>query len=169
IELVASFAAQAVIAIENARLLNELRESLDQQTATSEVLRVISSSLGELKGVFQTMLENAVRICDATFGTLYLCEGSEVRGVPAHRRQSYTSYFQHNPVFDLRDNPGIPLDRAAKTKQVVHVADLRADQSYGKNPRLTQYVELGGARTTAVIPMLKEDELVGAINIYRQD
>jgi GAF domain-containing protein len=169
IELVASFAAQAVIAIENVRLLNELRESLDQQTATSEVLRVISSSPGELKAVFQAMLENAVRICDATFGTLYLCEGSQFRGVAAHSKQSYTSYFQQNPVFDLADNPGIPLDRAAKTKQVVHIADLRADQSYGKNPRITQYVELGGARTIVVIPMLKEDGLVGAIIIYRQD
>jgi GAF domain-containing protein len=170
IKLVANFAAQAVIAIENARLLNELRESLDQQTATSEVLRVISSSPGELKAVFQAMLENAVSICDATFGTLYLSEGSQIRGVAAHSKQSYTSYFQDNPVFDLKDNPGIPLDRAANTKQVVHIPDLRSDQSYiGKNPRIKQFVELGGARTTAVIPMLKEDELVGAIIIYRQE
>jgi len=170
IGLVASFAAQAVIAIENARLLNELRESLDQQTATSEVLRVISSSPGELKAVFQAMLENAVRICEATFGTLCLCEGSKFRGVAAHSKQSYVNYFQDNSVFDLKDNPGIPLDRAANTKQVVHIPDLQADQSYiGKNPRIKQFVELGGARTTAVIPMLKEGDLVGAIIIYRQD
>ena len=175
--LLQTFADQAVIAIENVRLFeaeqqrtHELTESLEQQTATSEVLRVISSSPGELKGVFQAMLENAVRICDATFGTLYLCEGSEFRGVAAHSKQSYTNYFQHNPVFDLKDNPGIPLDRAANTKQVVHIPDLRSDQSYiGKNPRIKQFVELGGARTTAVIPMLKEDELVGAIIIYRQE
>jgi GAF domain-containing protein len=177
ITLVETFADQAAIAIDNVRLFEaeqhrtrELTESLEQQTATSEVLRVISSSPGELKAVFQAMLENAVRICDATFGTLYLCEGSQIRGVAAHSKQSYANYFQHNPVFDLKDNPGIPLDRAANTKQVVHIPDLGTDQSYiEKNPRIKQYVELGGARTTAVVPMLKEDELVGAIIIYRQE
>jgi GAF domain-containing protein len=169
ITLVETFADQAAIAIDNVRLFEaeqhrtrELTESLEQQTATSEVLRVISSSPGELKAVFQAMLENAVRICDATFGTLYLCEGSQIRGVAAHSKQSYANYFQHNPVFDLKDNPGIPLDRAANTKQVVHIPDLGTDQSYiEKTPRIKQYVELGGARTTAVVPMLKEDELVG--------
>src|SRR6266849_6521081 len=151
IALVTNFAAEAVIAIENARLLNELHqrtddltESLEQQTATSEVLKVISSSPGDLQPVFQVMLENAVRICDATFGTLYLCEGPQFRGVAIHSKQSYADYFQHNPVVDLRDNPGIPLDRLANTKQVVHIPDLRTDQSYiGKNPRVEQIVELG--------------------------
>ena len=170
VALVETFADQAAFAIDNARLLDELRESLEQQTATSEVLRVISSSPGELKAVFQAMLENAVRICDATFGTLYLCEGSQFRGVAAHSKESYANYFQDNAVFDLKDNPGIPIDRAANTKQVVHIPDLRTDQSYiGKNPRIKQFVELGGGRTTAVVPMLKEDELVGAIIIYRQE
>src|SRR5215475_3456417 len=132
IELVKNFAAQAVIAIENARLLNELRrrtddlsQALQQQTATSEVLRIISSSPGELKPVFNAMLANATRICEATFGTLYLCEGPNFRGVAVHSKQGYTDYLRRKPVVDLRENPGLPLDRLAHTKQVVHIADLR--------------------------------------------
>jgi hypothetical protein len=129
IELVQNFAAQAVIAIENARLLNELRqrtddlsESLQQQTATSEVLSVISSSPGELEPVFNAMLANATRICEARFGNLFLRDGPIFRSVAVHsKQQSHVDSWRRNPVFDLRDNPGGPLDRVAKTKQVVHV------------------------------------------------
>jgi hypothetical protein len=106
IALVTSFANQAVIAIENARLLNELRESLAQQTATSEVLGIISSSPGELKPVFQAMLENAVRICDAKFGFLFLSEGDAFRAVALHdappayaearRREPVTRFWPRN-------------------------------------------------------------------------
>jgi len=177
IELVETFADQAVIAIENVRLFEEvqqrtrdLSESLEQQTATSEVLKVISSSPGELEPVFNAMLANATRICEATFGNLILCEGPIFRAVAVHSKQSYVDYWRQNPVIDLRDNPGIPLARLASSKQVVHITDLRTDQSYiGKSARIINLVEVAGARTLLSVPMLKEDELIGAIVIYRQE
>jgi GAF domain-containing protein len=176
IDLVATFADQAVIAIENVRLFDEvqartreLSESLEQQTATSEVLKVISSSLGELEPIFNAMLSNATRICEATFGNLFLREGHIFRAVAVHsNKQGYD--LRRNPVVDLRDNPGVPLDRLVNTKQVIHIPDLRTDQSYiGKNDRIVSLVEAAGARTFLVVPMLKDDELIGAIVIYRQE
>src|SRR5215475_6053101 len=178
IELVQNFANQAVIAIENTRLLNELRqstddltESLQQQTATADVLKVISQSPGELEPVFNAMLANATRICGATIGTLYLCEGANFRGVALHHtKQSYVDWWRRNPVVDVERNPGIPLARLARTKQTVHIPDLRADQSYAeKNDRIVTVVEVAGVRTFVSVPMLKEGELVGAINLYRQE
>jgi GAF domain-containing protein len=177
IELVQNFAAQAVIAIENARLLNELRqrttdltESLEQQTATSEVLKVISSSPGELGPVFNALLANAIRICEATHGLLLLFEGNSFRAVAVQGKESYKELLRRNPVIDLRDNPGIPLDRIAKSKQVVHTPDLRTDQSYiAKRDSIVRLVEVGGIRTHVGVPMLKEGELIGSINMYRQE
>jgi len=178
IEVLANFAAQAVIAIENTRLLNELRQrtddlsdSLERQTATSEVLKVISSSPGELEPVFNAVLANATRICEASFGNLVLREGtSNFRAVAVHSTQGYGDRWWANPVFDLRDRPGVPLDRVVKTKQAVHVADLRTDQSYiGKDSRIVSLVEVEGARTLLVAPMLRENEVVGGIAIYRAE
>ena len=177
IELVKNFAAQAVIAIENTRLLNELRqrtddlsESLEQQTATSEVLKVISTSPGELEPVFNAMLANATRICEATFGNLFLCEGPIFRAVAVHSVQSFSDDMRRNPVIDLREHPGIPLDRVANTKEVVHIPDLGTDQSYvGRDSGIVTLVETVGARTFVVVPMLKEGELIGVISLYRQE
>ena len=177
IELVRSFAAQALIAIENARLLSELRqrtddlsESLDQQTATSEVLKVISSSPGELEPVFDAMLTNATRICEATFGNLFLREGPVFRPVAVNNKKSYNDYLRRNRVIDLRENPGVPLDRLVATKKVVHISDLRLDQAYiDKNTFIVPLVEVVGARTFVAVPMIKEGELVGAFNMYRQE
>jgi GAF domain-containing protein len=177
VALVTNFAAQAVIAIENTRLLNELRqrtddltESLEQQTATSQVLQVISSSPGELEPVFNAMLENATRICEAKVGNLFLREGDNFRAVAVHGESDYADWFRRDPVAVTRDNPGTPLDRLTKTKQVLHIPDLRDDQSYRDgNPRIVSLVDTAGARTHVVVPMLKENELIGAIVIYRQE
>jgi signal transduction histidine kinase len=153
-----------------ARLTRERDEALEQQTATSEVLQVISSSPGELEPVFNAMLANATRICEAAFGHLWLFEGDAFRAVAVHSKQSFADYLLRNPVIGLRDNPGIPLDRLAKTKQVVHIPDLRSDQSVvGKNARVVSLVEVAGVRTFILVPMLKESELIGAIAMYRQE
>ena len=169
VELVSNFAKQAVIAIENARLLNELRESLDQQTATSEVLRVISSSPGELEPVFQTMLANAVRICEAKFGNLLLYDGNSFRFAALHGAPpAWDEESRREPVF--RVPPNSPLGRLAATKQIQRVADIRKEQVYLERQGPTfKLAELAGARTLIIVPMLKENELVGAIGIYRQE
>ena len=170
IELVQNFAAQVVIAIENTRLLNELRqrtgdlsEALEQQTATSEVLKVISSSPGELGLVFQAMLERAVRICGAKFGNLLLVEGDAFRHVALHGApQAYLEKRRREPV--IRARPGSDLDRVRKTKQIVQVADMKMEDA--ATPAI---IELAGARTLLGVPMLNDNELVGVINIYRQN
>ena len=170
IELVSTFTDQAAIAIENVRLFDEvqartrdLSESLEQQTATSEVLQVISSSTGELKPVFETMLESAVRICGAKFGNLLLVEGDAFRHVALHGApQAYLEERRREPV--IRPRPGSDLDRIRSTKQIVHVADLQLG-----GPATAAIVELAGARTFLNVPMLKDNELIGTIGIYRQE
>ena len=177
VELISTFADQAVIAIENVRLFEaeqhrtrELREALEQQTATSEVLKVISSSPGKLEPVFDALLANAIRICDATFGNLFLFERNAFRAVAFRGKEGYNDYLRRNPVIDLRSNSGIPLDRIANTKQVIHISDLRTDQSYvGKRDLIVRLVEVVGVRTFVAVPMLKEGELIGSINMYRQE
>jgi GAF domain-containing protein len=162
IELVKNFAAQAVIAIENTRLLNELRQSLEQQTATAEVLRVISSSPGELDPVFKEMLEKATQICGASFGTLLLFEGNAFRRVAAHNApHEYVQFADREPF--IRLDRAHSLDRLTKTKEPVQIADMAEAEP---NSPLTK---LGGARTYFAVPMLKENELIGAIGIYRQE
>jgi GAF domain-containing protein len=163
IALVTNFAAQAVIAIENVRLLSELRESLEQQTATSEVLRVISSSPGELEPVFEIILEDATRICEAKFGIMQLIEGDGLRSVALHDVPSaYAEAMGHDPIF--RPPVGHPLDRVVSTKQVVHIPDMRTEQKLRG-----RIVELAGARSLLTVPMLKENALIGVISIYRQE
>ena len=177
IELVTNFAAQAVIAIENTRLLNELRqrtddlsEALEQQTATSEVLQVISSSPGELEPVFQAMLANATCICEASYGTLWLCEGGGFRAVALHGAlpSAFTEQLRDGRIW--QPSEAVAITRVARTLQTVQVDDLSADQGYlDRAPLYVAAVELAGIRTLVVVPMLKESEMVGAIAIYRRE
>src|SRR5262249_17032581 len=167
IALVQSFAAQAVIAIENTRLLNELRQrttdlsaSLEQQTATSEVLRVISSSQGELQPVFESMLANAIRLCEAKFGVLYRYDGhlfhpEALIGAP----QPLIEFHQRRGAFETV--PGTPLHRLWQTKEVVHTVDDAGSPSSS--------VRFGGARSHLAVPMFNGDALVGSIMIYREE
>ena len=167
IELVKNFAAQAVIAIENARLLNELRQSLEQQTATSQVLQVISSSPGDLQHVFATMLENATRICEAKFGALYLSEGDGFRATAMHNAPPA---YEEARAGVLHPPPSTSLWRAANTKQAVQIADVRSERGYvERDPFVVSAVALGGYRSVLSVPMLHEDEFVGVITIFRQE
>ncbi|MGB7857916.1 MAG: GAF domain-containing protein, partial [Pseudolabrys sp.] len=169
VDLLTNFAAQAVIAIENARLLTELRESLQQQTATADVLKVISSSPGDMKPVFEAMLTNALRICEAKFGHLLLYDGERFHATHLHDvPAAYREYWQkHGPI---RPNPNTGLGRIVREKQMFHIPDLKADAAYAaRDPLRVVTVEQAGARSFVGVPMLKEDKLVGAIVIYRQE
>jgi signal transduction histidine kinase len=168
VALLSNFADQAVIAIENARLMNELRESLQQQTATSEVLSVISSSPGELQPVFQAILKNATRICEAKFGSMYIYEGDAFRFVAQHNApRAFVEARTRDPL--VRPPPDTPLGRVAITKQVSHITDIRTAPSYvSRDPFIVSAVELGNYRAVLAVPMLRENELVGSINIQRQ-
>ena len=168
---------------ENARLLNELRqrtddlsqrttdltEALEQQTATSEVLQVISSSPGDLQPVFATMLEKAVRLCDATFGNIYRWDGELSSIVASHNTPP--------ALVDARRRVRIhfgPKDLVGQTiadKKAVHIADLAEHQDYveRRNPGMVAAVELGGVRSHVVVPMLKDDELIGTFHLSRQE
>ena len=167
IALVENFAAQAVIAIENTRLLNELRQSLEQQTATSQVLQVISSSPGDLEQVFATILQNATRICEANFGALYRNEGDGFRAKAMHNAPPA---YEEARAGILHPPPRTSLWRAANTKQAVQIADVRLEQGYIEgDPFVVSAVALGGYRSVLNVPMLHEDELVGVITIFRQE
>ena len=175
IELLTTFADQAVIAIENVRLFDEvqartreLSEALEQQTATSEVLRVISSSPGELAPVFQTMLENATHICDAKFGVMWLCEDGGFRSVALHGPAAHVQERRREPL--IYPEPKTPLRRIALTRQIVHITDIRTDAAYVERlPTFVGLVDAADARTFLAVPMLKENELIGVVSIYRQE
>jgi class 3 adenylate cyclase len=175
VELLSNFAAEAVIAIENARLLTELRqrtadlsESLEQQKATFEVLKVISSSPGELEPVFRAILENATRICGAKIGILFRFDNGAFTAVATLGvTAEYKGYLNRGPI---RAGPGTGLGRVAAGEQTVHIIDTQAEQAYAdREPLRVATAELGGARSLLNVPMLKDGELIGAIGIYRQE
>jgi signal transduction histidine kinase/putative methionine-R-sulfoxide reductase with GAF domain len=165
-----------VIAIENLRLFDEvqarsreLSESLEQQTATSAVLQVISSSPGDLEPVFAAMLESAARICDAKFGNIYLWDGDAFRIVAAHNTPF--GFVEHRRRSPFRPQPDHPFGRMLATKQVIHCADAAALPAYieRSDPEVVGPVEIGGVRTFLGVPMLRENELVGALLLFRQE
>ena len=183
VELVKNFAAQAVIAIENARLLNELRqrtddlsqrttdltEALEQQTATSEVLQVISGSPGDLQPVFAAMLDNAARICDANFGNIFRWDGDALWLVATHNTPP--AFAEHRRRVPFRPSQGNPIGDMLSANAAIHVADLAADERYieRRDPEVVTAVELGGIRTFVAVPMLKDKKLIGAVIVYRKE
>jgi two-component system, NtrC family, sensor kinase len=145
-----------------------LNDALERQAATDEVLRVISSSPGELTPVFQTMLENATRICEARFGVMWLCEGEGFRSVAVHGPAAHAEERRREPV--IFPGPKLPLGRVARSRQMLHIADLRTEAAYiERSPTFVGLVEAGGARTFLAVPLLKEGGLIGVISIYRQE
>ena len=156
---------------EVARLTRELREALEQLTATSEVLRVISSSSGETEQIFNVILENAVRLSKSNWGSLIFYDGKAFRTAALHHASAAYVEARRRTVWVVRDlRPDIPLARLARTKDVVHIADLRAEQCYiDGHPAITPLVDLAGARTLLIVPMLKENELVGVFGVQRQE
>lgn len=168
IDLVSTFADQAVIAIENARLFTELRESLDQQTATAELLQVINSSPGELGLVFEAMLEKAMRLCGATVGDLRVYDGEDfrlgaTRGVP----DSYVDYFRTHSV---SYGPGTGPARILAGEQVVHIPDLIDTEAFRRrDPDRVALVELANARASLIVPLIKDEKVAGFIMLLRQE
>jgi GAF domain-containing protein len=153
---------------ELAEARGHLSEALEQQAATSEVLRIISSSPGDLQPVFESMLANATRLCEAQFGNLFLYKDDGLCIVASHNvPPAFAEARRRRPLYPP---PGSGLSEAIRTKQTVHVADLAAAQPYTeRDPAVVEAVELGGVRTFVAVPMLKDNELVGIIIIYRQE
>jgi PAS domain S-box-containing protein len=175
IALMRTFANQAAIAIQNVKLFDQvqaksrdLEESLQQQTATSDVLKVISSSPGDLAPVFESMLANATRICGANFGTMHLYEDGSFHPVAHYNVPSaYPASLAQTP---FKPHPQSGLGTVARTHQLVHIEDIRTLPPYLEgDPSVVKIADLAGARTYFVVPMLKENDLIGAITIYRQE
>jgi GAF domain-containing protein len=167
IALLQNFAAQAVIAMENARLLTETREALEQQTATAEVLQVINSSPGDLAPVFEAMLEKAIRLCEATHGHLFTYDGESFHLSAARSDARYIEWVREaGPV---RPDPTTPLGRLTRGDRIVHVADIREDEGYRAVPIFRESVELRGVRSIITVALLKDNVLLGAMNVYRQE
>src|SRR6516162_2017520 len=154
---------------EAVRFRRERDEALEREIATAEVLKVISSSPGDVKSVFEAILENATRICEAKFGILLLWEGDAFRTVALHNAPpAFVEHRRREPV--IRPAPATALGRLVATKQVDHIADMRAEKGYvDSHPGPVSLVELAGARTVINVPMLKERELIGCIALYRQE
>jgi GAF domain-containing protein/anti-sigma regulatory factor (Ser/Thr protein kinase) len=175
VELLKIFADQAVIAIENTRLFDEvqarsreLSESLQQQTATADVLQIISASPGDLQPVFETMLENATRICGTKAGVLFrFANGAYTAVAKIGVTPEFAKYLESGPI---HPGPGTGLRRIMETKETVHIVDPRAEQAYvDRDPWRVATAELGRARSLLNVPMLRKGELIGAIGVFREE
>jgi GAF domain-containing protein/CheY-like chemotaxis protein/anti-sigma regulatory factor (Ser/Thr protein kinase) len=167
IDLVSTFANQAVIAIENVRLFNETKEALEQQTATSDILRVISSSPTDLQPVFDTIIDNGIRLCEAYRGALHLYDGDTFTLVAERGASTAFQAFRNEGV---RPGPLTGLGQVASGKQVIHIEDLSQTAGYvNREPLTVASVDLDGTRTYLGVPMLKEGKLIGAITFRRQE
>jgi GAF domain-containing protein/nitrogen-specific signal transduction histidine kinase len=168
IALLESFAAQAVIAMENARLLTETRVALEQQTATAEVLQVINSSPGDLGPVFDAMLDKAIRLCETSFGILWTYDSEQFTPVLVHGPAAFVEFYRDQRR--LPPVPGSALARHVSGEDLIQIADIANDALYKDgNSRRRAYVELGGARTAISVPLRKDGTLLGAIQVYRQE
>jgi GAF domain-containing protein len=167
VALLENFAAQAVIAMENARLVTDTREALEQQTATAEVLGVINSSPGDLAPVFDAMLEKAMRLCEAAYGILFLGDDDVFRGAATRNLPPLLEKFVKEP---FKPSPGGFIHRAAQGQALEHIADLRmAGSRASQDPRAQAAIEIGGARTMLSVALRKESTILGAFNVYRRE
>jgi GAF domain-containing protein len=167
IALLQNFAAQAVIAMENARLITETREALGQQTATAEVLQVINSSPGDLTPVFDAMLEKAVRLCDAGFGSLLVYDGERLRATALYSVPEAFADFLREPLIP---EPGTAMAQVLAKRRLIHWADAAVEEAYlQRGPLAVAGVESGGVRTLIGVPLEKDERLLGIFHLYRQE
>ncbi|HTQ33046.1 MAG TPA: GAF domain-containing protein, partial [Stellaceae bacterium] len=167
IALLGNFAAQAVIAMENARLITETREALDQQTATAEVLSVINSSPGDLAPVFDAMLEKALHLCEATHGQVWRLQSGEMHAVAVHGDPGFSDWIgRQGPI---RPIPGSAAHRIAEGEISVHLTDRREEEAYRTDPLFRELVDTSDVRASLSVPLRKDDGLLGMINVYRQE
>ena len=165
--LLQNFAAQAVIAMENARLLTETREALEQQTATAEVLQVINSSPGDLAPVFDAILESATRLCDAAFGILWLCDGEQFHAAALHGAPARYAEIARAPH---RPHPDNPLGRMLRGERLIASLDVAAEEPYrAGDPVRRALVDVGGARSVIQVALVKDEALLGSLTVYRQE
>ena len=167
IELVSSFASQAVIAIENARLFSETKEALAQQTATAEVLKVIASSPGDLAPMFDVMLESAMRLCEASYCQVWRFDGQLLHAVAVRGDPWFAEWLQKNsPIAPI---PGSAAGRIACGEDIVHVVDRREEEAYSSNPVFRDFVNSSGTRASLSVALRRDAALLGMITVYRQE